>query len=98
MEHIGGRSNFVRKAMANVDMTKEFPAHEYYVYADNGDGTITVTVPWSEFTHTTTGDRADAKKAFTRAYLEFFKNNVEEQERLAPFMEACGYLPLSKRN
>ena len=98
MEHTQGRTNFVRKAWAQVDMTKEFPAHEYYVYTDNGDGTITVSVPWSDFTHTTEGDQADAKKAFTKAWLAFFKDNEVEQAKLGPFMEARGYLPLSKRN
>jgi hypothetical protein len=98
MEHVEGRTNFVRKAWAQVDMTKEFPAHNYYEYADNGDGTITVSVPWSDFTVTTEGDRLDAKKAFTKAYLAFLKDNAEEQARLGPFMDARGYLPLSKRN
>ncbi len=98
LEHTEGRSKFVAEALGRVDMTKEFPAHNYYVYTDNGDGTITVSVPWSDFTHTTAGDRADAKKAFTKAFLAFFKDNEVEQAKLGPFMEAHGYLPLSKRN
>ena len=98
MEHTQGRSKFLREAMARVDMTKEFPGHAYYQYTDNGDGTITVSIPWSDFTVTAEGDQADAKKAMTKAYKEFFRNNAEEQARLKPFMEARGYLPLSKRN
>lgn len=97
MEHPQGRS-FVREAWARVDMTKEFPLHDHIVFTDHSDGTITVSVPWSEFKVTTEGDMRDAKRAFMRGFKEFFRNNAEEQAKLGPYMEAHGYLPLSKRN
>jgi hypothetical protein len=93
-------SDEAREALANVDFLRDgFPLHEHVVHDRAADGSVTLSVPWSDFRYTApaAATEADAKRDFNRAYLDHVAASQAEQQALRAAAIAAGHVPLSER-
>jgi hypothetical protein len=87
-----------RELLANVNPRDEFPVARYMTYTDHGDGSITVSLPWTDFRVRTHGDRQEAMAEFGRRYFDLLRSSEAERDAVRRAMDERGYVPVAKRN
>jgi hypothetical protein len=90
----------LREAMAGVDPVRDgFPLHDHVVHDRAADGSVTLSVPWSEFRFAVPAGatEAEAKRGFNRAYLAHVAASKDEATALRQAVVAAGYVPLGEQ-